>query len=482
MALARLLAYVLLFVVKLRFPANKSLADIIRGRYNDDVLTKIRRLERLDFKTRKCNLDVEFLQTCLENKLVPNFLKFKVTNSALKTSKAYRDCQIRLLKQEISNKKSLHRTKDAELRKLKHELVRCMSVVDFTHVISLFAKSNDATLVKCKEVQKKKLYNLGYFERDKETTDPDQVIHNFSSYELSEDEKRLLAKGLNFSIPPSKLNFADHMTPFELLYKEMKKCELSKFNLDILKVDMKKIAYSSFKRYNFLRELNLSKEEYEALKKLSSNKDIVISKSDKGNSVVIVDRSDYIKRMQDMVDDTTKFEKLSVKEGKDYNFMSKEKATVDKFLADLLKKGSINESERSKLSPNGPNPARLYGLPKIHKPTVDGLPKYRPIISQIGSSTYKIAKFLLTFVQPFTTNEHTVKDTFHFVSMLDGKNHRLVMASLDVESLFTNIPLKETIDIVTEKVFDKKRKVHGISKQDFKKLLEMSTAGTVFLF
>ena len=116
------------------------------------------------------------------------------------------------------------------------------------------------------------------------------------------------------------------------------------------------------------------------------------------------------------------------------------------------------------------------------KPPVDGLPKYRPIISQIGSPTYKLSKFLLEFVKPFTSNEYTIKDTFHFVSVLDGKDHRLVMASLDVESLFTNIPLDETIDIITEKVFEKKRKVKGISKRDFKRLLEISTKGTVFFF
>ena len=103
-------------------------------------------------------------------------------------------------------------------------------------------------------------------------------------------------------------------------------------------------------------------------------------------------------------------------------------------------------------------------------------------MSQIGSATYKIAKFLLTFITPITTNEHTVKDTFHFVSMLDGKNHRHFMASLDVDSLFTNIPLEETIDIVTKGVYGSKRKVKGIWKQDFKDLLLLSTKGTVFYF
>ena len=103
-------------------------------------------------------------------------------------------------------------------------------------------------------------------------------------------------------------------------------------------------------------------------------------------------------------------------------------------------------------------------------------------MSQIGSSTYYIAKFLLPFIQPHTSNEHTVKDTFHFVSMLDNKDHRLVMASLDVESLFTNIPLTETIDIVTQKVYGDRDRIEGLLRCDFKKLLEISTHGTVSYF
>ena len=143
------------------------------------------------------------------------------------------------------------------------------------------------------------MYSLGFFERDKDANDPEQVIHNFSSYVLSDDEKSLLAKGLNFSLPAKKLHFADHMTPFELLYKNLKGYDIDQYKMDILKVDLKKIAYSPFNNYNFLKELSLSQPEFKALQKLSSHKDIVIHKSDKGNSVVIVDRTDYLKRMQD---------------------------------------------------------------------------------------------------------------------------------------------------------------------------------------
>lgn len=85
-------------------------------------------------------------------------------------------------------------------------------------------------------------------------------------------------------------------------------------------------------------------------------------------------------------------------------------------------------------------------------------------------------------MEPLVTNEYTMRDTFHFVSMLNNKDHHLIMASLDVDSLFTNIPLNETIDIVTDKVFENKQKVNGILKVDFRKLLTLATKGSVFFF
>ena len=88
----------------------------------------------------------------------------------------------------------------------------------------------------------KKLYKLGYFERDRERNDPDQVIHNFSSYALSDVERSLFPKGLNFSIPPKNLKFADYMASYETLYKDAKGCDVSKQKLDLLKIDLKKVA------------------------------------------------------------------------------------------------------------------------------------------------------------------------------------------------------------------------------------------------
>ena len=41
--------------------------------------------------------------------------------------------------------------------------------------------------------------------------DPRNAIFDFSKYELSDCEKRLLAKGSNFSLPPKYLDYADYL-------------------------------------------------------------------------------------------------------------------------------------------------------------------------------------------------------------------------------------------------------------------------------
>ena len=86
-------------------------------------------------------------------------------------------------------------------------------------------------------------------------------------------------------------------------------------------------------------------------------------------------------------------------------------------------------------------PGVMYGLFKIHKPLVNNIPKLRPILSAIGTGTYKWAKFFVPLLRPFTSNSFTVKDSFEFAKNIFQQNFELYMASLDIDSLFTNIPL-----------------------------------------
>ena len=91
----------------------------------------------------------------------------------------------------------------------------------------------------------------------------------------------------------------------------------------------------------------------------------------------------------------------------------------------------------------------LYGLCKVRKAIVDICPPFRPILSAIVAPTYKIATFLVTILSCLTINEFTIKDSFSFPKEIVEQDSNFFMGSLDVGSLFANIPLEEIINICT---------------------------------
>ena len=87
-----------------------------------------------------------------------------------------------------------------------------------------------------------------------------------------------------------------------------------------MKTKTKETALSSFRQYYKSDQQNLPKE-LTALASLSKNKDIVIQKSDKGNSVDMVDKEAYIKRMENLLSDQRKFERVTSKNDAFLNFV-----------------------------------------------------------------------------------------------------------------------------------------------------------------
>ena len=75
------------------------MANVIRSRYNDEIVKQVRRFEKLDFKIRKNEANLDFLQSCQQNNLIPKFLNFKVASSSLRFPRTYKQCQKQLLKQ-----------------------------------------------------------------------------------------------------------------------------------------------------------------------------------------------------------------------------------------------------------------------------------------------------------------------------------------------------------------------------------------------
>ena len=67
--------------------------------------------------------------------------------------------------------------------------------------------------------------------------------------------------------------------------------------------------------------------------------------------------------------------------------------------------------------------------------------------------TYKLVKFLVPILKSLTSNEYTVKDLFAFAEETVKQDSQFFMGNLDTDSLFTNIPPEETIDICLNNTF-----------------------------
>jgi len=116
----------------------------------------------------------------------------------------------------------------------------------------------------------------------------------------------------------------------------------------------------------------------------------------------------------------------------------------------LLKEKRIDAVTRKWLN-QGQNPPRtpeFYTLAKIHKP----VPVSRPIRSGSGGLTERIPSFVDSLLQPIAKQQDSIKDTTHFINFIENTiiPDKAILATLDVCSLYTNIPQEEGITVICQ--------------------------------
>ena len=315
----------------------------------------------------------------------------------------------------------------------------------------------------------------------------EQTIRNLSSYKLSQCEQDILKYGLKFGVPPSrKVAVKDIAPTFESVNNLLTLNLKNGVNRNEVRAELSALAHEYCASYEPSRQ---ALKKHAILKRLRNNKNIVICKPDKGNSVVILNRIDYERRLLDIINDRTKFMKRNRISGrkKDRDLTIFREGQLQRYLYSLKKKGLLSDNVYKKVYPKGSIPARIYGLPKMHKlprtedPTVV-VPPVRPIVSSIGSYNYNLAKFLTSILGPHVPMDHCAADSFTFVNDLKQvSSQNRYMVSFDVVSLFTNIPLKETVNLAVDLVLAKNSNIK-MSKAQLRKLFHFATSQTHFLF
>jgi len=149
-------------------------------------------------------------------------------------------------------------------------------------------------------------------------------------------------------------------------------------------------------------------------------------------------------------------------------------------LTSWKRKGYINNTTYNYIYCSDGNLPRAYGLPKIHKPGLT----FRVIISSIDSPTYQLAQYLHKIISKNIIKPSSyIENSFQLVSELKGVsvNSNYDLISLDVISLFTNIPISLALEGVANR-WDKIKEGTNIPMDEFLKAVKMILDSTVFTF
>lgn len=295
-------------------------------------------------------------------------------------------------------------------------------------------------------------------------------------------QKLALCRGLKFALPQN-VTPIEIKASFEKAYWRLEPTLKNSEHKDLAKSSLKSIALN----YSTCKPKRTPKSLQKAIKQLQRNRDIVITKPDKGSGVVVMDKTEYLQLLSEAsIDDTSKFSTISDKKPKGrgrppkyYHPLFEKEKEVNSVVRRILPKDTADT-----LCTKGSRLAHLYGLPKTHKKKLS----VRPILSATATYNFALAKWLDSKLKPLSINEYTIADTFNFAREIQELtfNEDDIIVSYDVVSLFTNVPLDYTIGILVEKAFENNWFCNtynlDITKQDLTDLLKVATKNQLFQF
>ena len=398
----------------------------------------LRNFERVSKKLIMSTWSIKFNKTCLRENLLPNYSNFRYHDPAVARTKTTLEYRRYLVDREIKTHENKISTFETELKILEEKITN----FPYNQELKTRVKDSLNQIISNSEVSERtkivkklnELYN-GHFvlKEDKKS------FINLSDYPLSPLEEDFLNLGLNFHIQ-SKYNKLHKHVQMELLYQNLKNLEKDK-KIEINPRLRELMSAESTKHRNVYHKSIITPQLKEAAKKLKDNDNLVIRKADKSSIYVLLDKKDYIDKIANILSDTAKFKKI------DRDTTNSLKVNANKQIdAQNAFQGNIKIPRIV----GDYKPGYLYGNVKIHKQDNP----LRPIISQVLTPTYHLAKTINSIITPYIPSRYSLKSTNDFIDLLNSNPSPGILASLDVVSLFTNVPIDTTIDIMIKHVYN----------------------------
>lgn len=412
----------------------------ILQQYGAEVVRLLKQWATLNNKLASLRNRKIFLLACRSQGLIPTHIKnntkalpnlIETTNGRI--GQETLDFLLRLDKKILNFEinvtyKNVERTE----RSLKEITVKLKSKIPHNIVDQFFNYQNNTYERKFKTIKKtnqNKLTNLKKHENKEFLNTKDSWIKDLSECDIPTEIKQFLSLGQKFSIKPTPrdINLKDLLASIENvlgMYPEGGKNVLRAKVTNVLTNFFQKPVNNSYLRTLLFKTKAFFKEHPE----------LMVTKADKGNVTVIIKKDDYYNKSLEILSDTTYYTMLN----RDPTSTYQQKA--NKIVSKLKTSKLITDDQARQLTIYNQTSPKFYGLPKIHKPDIP----LRPIISSINAPNSKLAQLATDILTQSYNNNNSyfTNDSFTFSNFINGTQlpQNYVIVSLDVVSLFSNIP------------------------------------------
>ena len=424
-----------------------------------------RRLESLHKKLISAQLAVACNKICLKDNILPRYSNIRLHSDAARSRRSTLDFRRTLVEEELQEKTRLVESLRQEVDTHTQSWTNT-DVPEETKRLLNGALHQTTGLYTEASIRKttRKLANLN--------GGPMRIPHptvgyvNLTNYRPTPDEEELLQFGINCHTMEKPRPLAKRLEIEVLLDQIHRLVDDGKVSASP-ELQPQLIAESSRSRGSFCSRL-LEPRHHQAAKNLRNNPDFTVRRADKAAMFVLIPTEQYLSKLDSTLSDTTKFQRI----------------TRDPTLSTIRKANKIIDvvnTQRDGLHlqkiTGDFRPGYLYGNVKTHK---EDNP-LRPIISQIPTPTYNLAKTLNDILSPLVPTDNCFKSSREFLDCVNSTPAEGVMASLDMESLFTNVPVLRTIDYICDHVYrSSPHPLLNIAEIHLRELLRICTQESAF--
>ncbi|XP_018309593.1 uncharacterized protein [Mycetomoellerius zeteki] len=309
------------------------------GNFHTESTLEASRKFKLRSSLAKKLSNLAFLNRCRDNNIIPKFLQLKDHLGTHKSKNILQKTSLILIKERIHFTESQiaqisHKTFKLHLllsATLRHDIWQTLDRITYEQATK--------TLTQSSERQKQKYMNLVPHKKPQPSL---LNVKNLFNKDLSQDTISALAKDPNFAVAPRKFQKEEIISQIESIIYRLPAEQAD----NIRRQDISNILSKAK-----TPPPNTTRQERLTLQDLNRDADIIVLPADKGNATVVMNTSDYKKKMKNLLSD------------KAYKMLDKDPtnriAQNTKILVEISK---IPNEAKPSLKPTNPLPPRLYGL------------------------------------------------------------------------------------------------------------------------